>query len=53
MKVFGIIATAVILLIAIMFLTGHGPGRHTGDAGSQVALSSVMQEYALLEGGRA
>jgi hypothetical protein len=27
-KVFGIIGLAVVLLIVVMLLTGHGPGRH-------------------------
>ena len=28
-KVFGIIALALVLLFVILMLTGHGPGRHT------------------------
>jgi hypothetical protein len=53
-KVFGIIVIVLVLLIVIMLLTGHGPGRHTssGDAGSQVALSSVMDEHAPAEDSR-
>jgi hypothetical protein len=57
-KVFGIIVIAVVLLVvAMMFVGGggeHGPARHapSGDAGGQVPLSSVMEEYAALEGGR-
>jgi hypothetical protein len=27
-KVFGIIALALVLLFVILMLTGHGPGRH-------------------------
>ena len=52
-KVFGIIAIVVVLLVVFMLLTSHGPGRHTpsGDAGSQVAAFSVMEEHALPEGG--
>ena len=52
-KVFGIIAIVVVLLVVFMLLTGHGPGRHTpsGDAGGQVAAFSVMEEHALPEGG--
>ena len=50
-KVFGIVAILVVLLIAIMLLTGHGPGRHSGDAGSQVAPSSIMEAFAQPEGG--
>jgi hypothetical protein len=50
-KVFGIAAIFVVLLIAIMLLTGHGPGRHSGDAGSHVARSSVMEAFARPEGG--
>ena len=35
-KVFGIIALLVVLLFAILLLTGgpHGPGRHTGGSPS-------------------
>jgi hypothetical protein len=53
-KVFGIIAIVVLLLVVFMLLTGHGPGRHTpsGDAGGQVLPTSVMEEHALPEGGR-
>ncbi len=56
-KVFGIIIIVVVLLvIAMMFIGGgeHGPGRHTpsGDAGGQVAPSSVMEDHAPPEGGR-
>ena len=53
-KVFGIIAIVVVLLVVIMLLTGHGPGRHapSGEAGGQVATSSVMEGHAPPEGGR-
>jgi hypothetical protein len=56
-KVFGVIVIVVVLLVvAIMFISGgeHGPGRHTpsGDAGDQVAPSSVMEAHAPPEGGR-
>jgi hypothetical protein len=38
-KVFGIVALVVVLLIAVMLIMrgGHGPGRHTSsaDAGTQ------------------
>jgi hypothetical protein len=27
-KVFGIVGVALVLLIIVMLLTGHGPGRH-------------------------
>jgi hypothetical protein len=52
-KVFGIIAIVVVLLVVFMLLTGHGPGRHmpSGEAGGQVAAFSVMEEHALPEGG--
>ena len=52
-KVFAIIAIAVVVLLVIMLLTGHGPGRHTpsGHAGGQVPPSSVMEEHAPPEGG--
>jgi hypothetical protein len=50
-KVSGIIVIVVVLLVVIMFLTGHGPGRHTssGDAGSRAVLSGVMDERAPAE----
>ena len=56
-KVFGVIVIVVVLLVvAMMFLLGgeHGPGRHaqSGDAGGQVAPSSVMVAHAPPEGGR-
>ena len=55
-KVLGIIVIVVVLLVfAVMFIGGeHGPSRHTpsGDAGSQVPPSSVMEEHAPPEGGR-
>ena len=56
-KVFGIIVIVVVLLVvAMMFIGGgeHGPGRHapSGDAGGQVADSSVMEDHAPPEGGR-
>ena len=47
-KVFGIIALVVVLLVAIMLLTGgggHGPGRHTGDAGGNTPPSSVTEDH--------
>ncbi len=52
-KVFGIIVIVVVLLTVIMLLTGHGPGRHTpsGEAGGQVASSSVTGDHASPEGG--
>ena len=55
-KVLGIIVIVVVLLVfAVMFIGGeHGPSRHipSGDAGSQVPPSSVMEEHAPPEGGR-
>ena len=53
-KAFGIVAIVLVLLVAIMLLSGHGPGRHTssGDAGSRVVLSGVMNGHAPAEGGR-
>jgi hypothetical protein len=54
-KVFGIIAIVLVLLIGIMLLTGHGPGRHTpsGDAGGQAPRSSVtvIEDHASPGGG--
>ena len=53
-KVSGIIVIVLVLVVAIMLLTGHGPGRHTssGDAGIQAVLSGLMDERAPAEGGR-
>jgi hypothetical protein len=58
-KVFGSIGLVLALLLAIMLLTGHGPGRHlsSGEAGGLAPLSSVMERgapggYAPPEGGR-
>ena len=38
-KVFGIIAIGLVLLVVILLLTGgpgrHGPGRHMGSGGGQ------------------
>jgi hypothetical protein len=53
-KVLGIIAIFLVLLVVIMLLTGHGPGRHTlsGHAGGQVPPSSVMEDHAPPEGSR-
>ena len=50
-KASGIVVIVLILLAAIMLLSGHGPGRHTshGDAGSQVVRSGVMDEHAPAE----
>ena len=49
-KVFGILAAVLVLLIVTMRFMGgeHGPGQHTssGDAGGQVAPSSVMEDRA-------
>ena len=55
-KVFGIIVIVLVLLVvARLFISGgeHGPGRHTpsGDAGSQVPPSSVMEDQVTPEGG--
>ena len=53
-KVSGIVVIVLVVLVVIMLLTGHGPGRHTssGDAGSRVVLSGVMDEHSPAEGGR-
>ena len=48
-KVFGIIALVVVLLLGISLLAGvrHGPGLHTppGDAGGYTLPSSVIEGY--------
>lgn len=36
-KGFAIAAVALVLLIVIMLLTGHGPGRHINDPGARAA----------------
>lgn len=57
-KVSVIIAAVLVLLVVIVMLTGvggsHGPGRHapSGDAGGQVAPSSVVEDHAPPEGSR-
>ena len=52
-KVSGIILIVLVVLVAIMLLVGHGPGRHTPSGGGiQVVHSSVMAEHAPSEGGR-
>jgi len=47
-KAFGIVAIVLVVLVAIMLLSGHGPGRHTssGDAGGQVPPSSFTEAHA-------
>jgi hypothetical protein len=56
-KVFGILAIGLVLLVAIVVFTGvggpHGPGRHmqSGDAGGGTAPSSVTQDPAPSGGG--
>jgi hypothetical protein len=53
-KAFGIVAIVLVVLVAIMLLSGHGPGRHTssGDAGGQVPSSSFTEAHARPEGYR-
>ena len=53
-KAFGILAIILVVLVAIMLLSGHGPGCHTssGDAGGQVPPSSFMEAQAPPEGYR-
>jgi hypothetical protein len=45
-KVFGIIALAVILVLVVVLLAGrgHGPGRHTGVGPGQTAPASVISD---------
>jgi hypothetical protein len=44
-KVFGVIALAVILLFVVLMLSGrggdHGPGRHSGDPGGHTPPSGI------------
>jgi hypothetical protein len=48
-KVFGIIAAGLVVLVIIMLLTGHGPGRHTsGVPGYQAPLSAVAEQVVSL-----
>jgi hypothetical protein len=53
-KVFGIVAIVLVVLVAIMLLSGHGPGRHasSGDAGGKVPPSSFMEAHVPPEGYR-
>ncbi len=55
-KVFGIIAIVVVLLIVARIFVGggeHGPGRHmsSGEAGGQAPYSKVAEVRAPPEGG--
>jgi hypothetical protein len=47
-KVFGIIAAVVILLLVIMLMTrgpgGHGPSRHTGGLGRHTLPASLTDD---------
>jgi hypothetical protein len=44
-KVFGIIAVALVVLVIFMLLTGHGPGRHaSGGLGYHAPLSAVSEQ---------
>jgi len=53
-KAFGILAIVLVVLVAIMLLSGHGPGRHTssGEAGGRVPPSSLTEAHAPPEGYR-
>jgi len=55
-KVFGIIMTIVVLLfvVAIIFGSGHGPGRHTrsGGSGGRTTLASAIDKHTPAEGGQ-
>ncbi len=45
-KVFGIIALALVLLVVVMLLAGrggHGPGRHTGGGGGHTPAAGPIQ----------
>lgn len=52
-KVFGIVAIVVVLLVIAMLLIGgeHGPSRHT-SSGDRVPTFGVMGDHAPPEGGR-
>jgi len=51
-KATGIVVIVLVLLVGILLLSGHGPGRHTssGKAGGQVSPSSFMEAHAPPEG---
>ena len=57
-KVFGIIAIVLVLLVGFILITGvggpHGPGRHSpsGDAGGDTPIASVMGELPVPDPGR-
>jgi hypothetical protein len=43
-KVFGLMGLVLVVLIVIMLLTGHGPGRHMhGGLGGRTPPSSVSE----------
>jgi len=53
-KATGIVVIVLVLLVGILLLSGHGPGRHTssGNVGGQVSPSSFMEAHAPPEGHR-
>ena len=53
-KATGIVAILLVVLVAIMLLSGHGPGRHTssGEAGGRDLATSFMEAHAPPEGYR-
>ncbi len=45
-KVFGVIALVLVVLLAILLLSGgHGPGRHTGGAGGHTPPPASVTEH--------
>lgn len=41
-KVFGIVGAVLVVLVVVMLLTGHGPGRHMNGALSAHATPALM-----------
>jgi hypothetical protein len=50
-KVFGIIALVVVLLVAIMLISGHGPGRHMHGAMHGAGLGGDTPPSSVTERG--
>jgi hypothetical protein len=53
-KVFAIIGVVLVLLIIVMLLTGHGPGRHMHSAlgGHTTPVSLAVDRGTALDGGQ-
>ena len=52
-KVFAIVGVVLVLLIIVMLLTGHGPGRHMHSGLGSHSTSAVLSGVTALEEHRA